>query len=203
MGRNPFTVRSVAVIVGLLASQLPLPSIIGQARADDPVSRRVELLEKRVAELERELLGQRIDRANDRVLERLRGRWSEVSFTAEGRRQRGPDEVEWDLQSDAGSSRTVLAAGVSVYGLGAMSVDATKTPMWITFTTRGEQGKDRVVRGVVALKHVYTGSKRQTEATIAIPMSQVTGLGFDRDRPPSFESTVKNGIMVFELVQSD
>jgi hypothetical protein len=45
------------------------------AQKDDPTARRLELLEKRVADLEAELQKVRLEQANDRLLNRLYGEW--------------------------------------------------------------------------------------------------------------------------------
>jgi len=69
MLRERLALSIAAVALGCLVAG---PSTV-DAQKDDPAARRLELLEKRMADLEAELQKVRLEQANDRLLNRLYG----------------------------------------------------------------------------------------------------------------------------------
>jgi outer membrane murein-binding lipoprotein Lpp len=194
MLRERLALSIAAVALGCLVSG---PSTV-DAQKIDPAARRLELLEKRVADLEAELQKVRLEQANDRLLNRLYGEWKEQFYVDRGRRRREEDNVIWELESEASSSRTLLAGEVSQWFYGKMTVDTSRNPAWITFHSRDDKGKEVILPGIISARYSFLGGSLERHLTIALPMSRIEG-HTGGARPTTFESTETNGVMVFEL----
>ena len=168
------------------------------AQKDDPAAQRLDKLEQRVSELEGELQKVRLEQANDRLLDRLYGQWKEERSMDGGRRKRNEDEVRWELQSEASSTRTIFAEESSQWLYGRMTVDTSKNPVWITFHGTDGNGKEIIRPGIIKLEYSFLGGCLEHNVTIALPRYMASGSA----RPTTFESTETNGVMVFELLRS-
>lgn len=180
--------------VGLRLASLAIVLVPTVLPGDEPEGE-VARLKSRVTALETELAGLRAELRNDRLLARLRGRWTERSFVRGGERIREPDEVVWRLETDVNSERHVLAGEVDTYRFGRMSVDATRDPAWIDFEYRW-QGETYLLRGLVR-----SGFR---EVTLALPRREYDGKGFSEPaRPTSFDSTEESDVEVYRLERSE
>lgn len=172
------------LVVGMLVS--------GGLRADEPESAsELARLRDRVDKLERGLAELRAERANDRLLDRIAGRWVERSHTKDGERIELPVEVVWRLTSEGTSHRFILGDEVDGFLYGAVSVDATRDPAWIDFAYEGHAGP-----------HVFHGLVRAEgdSVTLVLPRVRYTAGRYEEvPRPTSFESTAENRYSVYRL----
>ena len=185
-----------AIVIGLvlLLATVFCPSAAaqseeGKVQAENAeLKKRVAALEKTVAELKQQI-------RNDKLINQLSGRWVEAGHLNAGQRITERDEVAWVLTTEASSQRMLLAAEVQSTPLGSFSVDASKSPAWITFHLRSKKdGKTYQIRGLV--KHSYR------RAEIVLPGKLFRGRTFlDPPRPTDFTSTPHNGYSVHKLVR--
>lgn len=173
------------------------PEVDGGAR---DLQARVAKLEKQVAELRQQI-------QDDKLVNKLSGRWMEESWIRSGKRIDESKEVfggggggaggpvKWLLATDTSSRRIVLSPEPVSTFFGRFRVDTSKTPAWIDLQLFVERdAKYYPVRGIVRYKY--------QRAEIAIPTRLFDGDKFlDPPRPTSFKSTEENGYSVYSLIR--
>lgn len=188
----------LALVFGAYAPADPKnPDVDGGAR---DLQARIAKLEKQVAELQQQI-------RDDKLVDKLSGRWLEESWIRSGKRIDESKEVfggggggaggpvEWLLATDTTSQRIVLSPEPVSTFFGKFRVDTSKAPAWIDLDLFVERdAKYYPVRGIV--KYEYQRAK------IAIPTKLFDGDKFlDPPRPTEFESTKENGYSVYSLIR--
>ena len=198
------TVTVVLVGAAILMACVPSPYAPAQPEDRKVVGDTVDL-QGRVATLETQVAALRQQIQDDKLVNKLSGRWMENSWIRSGKRidesaevfggggggDGGP--VEWLLATDTRSQRWVLSPEPVSTSFGEFRVDTSKIPALIEFQME-RNGKVYPVRGIV--RYTYM------RAEIAIPTELFDGDKFlDPPRPKTFESTEENGYSVYSLIR--
>ena len=156
---------------------------------------RIAKLEKEVAELRSELIELRKTILNERIMNKIRGNWRQVSHVRNGKALVEPYEpydVVWRMRAER-ASQCIHSPEPTLRIWGAMTLDATKDPVWVDFE-KEDRGRVRVIQGILKMerKRVYIALH---DHAARAPSAD----GTYNERPTSFRSTEDNGVSVFVL----